>query len=65
MHSYRDLDAEPKISLDWTISRRAITEENSSRAQKGNVMACQFHPEKSGATGLGVFQRFLEDAEPR
>ena len=27
-------------------------------------MACQFHPEKSGATGLGVFQRFLEDAEP-
>jgi glutamine amidotransferase len=28
--------------------------------QKNNVMGCQFHPEKSGATGLKIMKRFLE-----
>ena len=28
--------------------------------EKGNVFACQFHPEKSGATGLRILQAFCE-----
>lgn len=27
--------------------------------QKGNVMACQFHPEKSGKTGLAILENFV------
>ncbi|MBQ2992018.1 MAG: imidazole glycerol phosphate synthase subunit HisH [Clostridia bacterium] len=27
---------------------------------KGNVMGCQFHPEKSGAVGLGILKAFCE-----
>jgi imidazole glycerol-phosphate synthase subunit HisH len=27
--------------------------------ERGNVMGCQFHPEKSGAPGLAVIRRFL------
>jgi len=26
--------------------------------ESGNVFACQFHPEKSGKTGLGILERF-------
>jgi glutamine amidotransferase/cyclase len=31
-----------------------------SAIQRGNVVACQFHPEKSGETGLNVLKGFLE-----
>lgn len=31
-----------------------------SAIQRGNVVACQFHPEKSGETGLHVLKGFLE-----
>lgn len=27
---------------------------------KGNVMGCQFHPEKSGTVGLGILKAFCE-----
>ncbi|MDO5133432.1 MAG: imidazole glycerol phosphate synthase subunit HisH [Eubacteriales bacterium] len=30
--------------------------------EKGNVFACQFHPEKSERTGLRILQNFLETA---
>lgn len=28
--------------------------------QKGNLMACQFHPEKSGETGLAILRNFAD-----
>ena len=28
--------------------------------EKGNVFACQFHPEKSSKTGLAILKNFLE-----
>lgn len=28
--------------------------------EKGNVFACQFHPEKSGSTGLQILKNFIE-----
>lgn len=33
-----------------------------SSVQKGNVVAAQFHPEKSGGVGLAFLRRFLENA---
>jgi len=29
-------------------------------AERGNVFACQFHPEKSGDTGLKILKNFIE-----
>ena len=34
-----------------------------SAVQKGRVAAVQFHPEKSGAAGLGLLRRFLSGDE--
>jgi glutamine amidotransferase/cyclase len=33
-----------------------------SSVQKGNIIATQFHPEKSGGTGLHILQNFLDHA---
>ena len=62
VHSYRATPSE--ANKDWVLATCDYGGEFIASVQKGNVMACQFHPEKSGATGLGVFQRFLEDAKP-
>ncbi|MCI8385418.1 MAG: imidazole glycerol phosphate synthase subunit HisH [Acutalibacter sp.] len=31
--------------------------------EQGNLAACQFHPEKSGSTGLGILRNFAEKAK--
>ena len=28
--------------------------------EHGNIFACQFHPEKSGTTGLKILKNFIE-----
>lgn len=33
--------------------------------QKGNLMACQFHPEKSGETGIRILKNFVSAIEGR
>ena len=53
VHSYYLLAGEPIISAraDYGISFDAAV-------QKGNTWACQFHPEKSGETGLAMLRNF-------
>ncbi len=36
-----------------------------SAIEKGNIIAVQFHPEKSGKTGLRILENFLSIAKPR
>jgi len=36
----------------------------TSAIQKGNVVATQFHPEKSGRTGLKILENFLDTSRP-
>ena len=34
--------------------------ELTAAVAKGNVLGCQFHPEKSGAVGLNILRAFCE-----
>lgn len=55
VHSFSAVDCE-----DSTV---AVTEYGASlvaAASKENIYACQFHPEKSGAVGLGILKAFCE-----
>lgn len=48
----------------WVLTRTTYEgQEYISSVQRGNVVATQFHPEKSGKTGLHFIQGFLESVE--
>lgn len=56
VHSYYLQAQDPSIvaaSTEYGVHIHAAVE-------KGNVFACQFHPEKSGQTGLDILKNFLE-----
>jgi len=56
VHSYFPLPCDET----WLISRTEyFGEEFAASAEKGNVLACQFHPEKSQDAGLGLIGNFL------
>ena len=58
VHSYR---ATPDVANeDWVLATCEYGGEFIAAVQKGEVMACQFHPEKSGEKGLSIFRNFLE-----
>lgn len=57
VHSYY-LKAEEDVvtaTADYGVTVHAAV-------QKGNLSACQFHPEKSGATGLKMLENFVKKA---
>jgi glutamine amidotransferase len=53
-HSYK-----APVSAD-TASVTQYIQPFASAVERGNVMGVQFHPEKSGATGLKILRNFLE-----
>lgn len=55
VHSYYCRPAE-----DVTATKTHYGVEFVSSVQKGNLFACQFHPEKSQRTGLRLLQNFIE-----
>ena len=58
VHSYAVLETEAVLATcDYGGDMVAI-------AGRDNVIATQFHPEKSGQAGLGFLRRFVEQIEP-
>ncbi len=45
---------------DSLIATAEYGNELTAIVQKGNVMGCQFHPEKSGTVGLSILKAFCE-----
>ena len=61
VHSYHVVPEDPSVILTTTDYGYEFV----SGIQKGNVIATQFHPEKSGKTGLKLLENFLKgDSEP-
>lgn len=56
VHSYA---AYPTEASHWLSRTYYGDHVFCSTLQKGNVFACQFHPEKSGRAGLSVLEAFL------
>ncbi len=56
VHSYHVLSDDPEVVLTTTDYGCEFV----SSIQKGNIIATQFHPEKSGQAGLCLLQNFLE-----
>ena len=45
---------------DFTVASTEYQAELTAAVAHENVMGCQFHPEKSGAVGLGILKAFCE-----
>jgi len=55
-NSFR-LETPPK---DWNYAVTTHASKFISAIERGAVLACQFHPELSGAFGLGILERWLK-----
>ena len=56
VHSY----CVAEISDEWTAATCTYGQSFTAAVCKNNVMATQFHPEKSGSAGLDMLRRFAE-----
>ena len=56
VHSYCMADVSP----EWTTATCTYGQTFTAAIQRGNVMATQFHPEKSGEVGLNMLRRFAQ-----
>lgn len=57
VHSYCALPSDR--NLDWVMATTDYGQRYISMVQRGNIVATQFHPEKSGAVGLKIIDAFL------
>jgi len=57
VHSYHAVADDPETVLTFTDYGYPFV----SAVQKGNIRGTQFHPEKSGATGLKLLENFLRE----
>ena len=55
VHSFYAADCD-----DYVIATSEYGAELTAAVQKGNVYGCQFHPEKSGKTGLAILRAFVD-----
>lgn len=55
VHSYFVTDCEDSLAATTEYGK-----ELTAAVVKGNVMGCQFHPEKSGSVGLNILRAFCE-----
>ena len=55
VHSYFAADCEASV-----IATAEYGQELTAAVARGNVMGCQFHPEKSGGVGLSILKAFCE-----
>ncbi|GFR45822.1 hypothetical protein Agub_g7278, partial [Astrephomene gubernaculifera] len=63
VHSYR---ATPSpANSEWVLATTQYGGEFVAAVNRGSVSAVQFHPEKSGATGLDILAGFLQPEEAR
>ena len=46
---------------DSLVATAEYGKELTAAVQKGNIMGCQFHPEKSGTVGLNILKAFCEE----
>ena len=58
VHSYYASDCDESV-----IATAEYGKELTAAVQQGNVMGCQFHPEKSGEVGLKILRAFCETEE--
>ncbi len=58
VHSYYPVP----VDASWVAARTDYEEEFASAITRGNMLAVQFHPEKSQEAGLALLQRFLRHA---
>lgn len=58
VHSFYAVDCPQSV-----IATTEYGKELTAAVQAGNVMGCQFHPEKSGAVGLNILRAFCESEE--
>ena len=56
VHSYYAVDCQ-----DSLIATAEYGKELTAAVEKGNVMGCQFHPEKSGSVGLNILRAFCQE----
>ena len=58
VHSFYATDCDSSV-----IATAEYGKELTAAVQQGNVMGCQFHPEKSGSVGLAILRAFCEGDE--
>ena len=46
-------------NLEWVMATTDYGQRYISMVQRGNIVATQFHPEKSGSVGLKIIDSFL------